>query len=348
MENVVYPNTITILTTYQCTAACKECCFDCGPRVNGRLSLEQIKLFIKESKETIGDDLKAVVFTGGECFLLGEDLVEAISYAKSLGLSSRCVSNGYWAFNMKKAMEMMSRMKNAGLNEINISTGDDHQEYVSFDRVLNAAIAACKNDITALIVVEGHETSNFKYTDVITNDRFIEFKDNYTESANLKVMNNIWIPFNKDRDISYKEELVKSEKNVSEFKGCENILSNFGLNPYNQVVSCCGLTMEYIPELKLGEFKKGNLKDIFYNQFDNFMNIWLWVDGPEKILYFACQKDPSISFGSITHNCQACARVFKDKNVTKVIKENWKEVFEEVMFKYHIKLNEFNREKQFF
>ncbi|EPC8411228.1 hypothetical protein ACR3AM_005648 [Bacillus thuringiensis] len=102
MKNV-YPNCITIITTYKCTAACAECCFECNPKLIARVTLEQMKKFIKESKELFGEELKGVVFTGGECFLLGDDLVEVISYATKLGLVTRCVSNGYWGKNPRLA-----------------------------------------------------------------------------------------------------------------------------------------------------------------------------------------------------------------------------------------------------
>ncbi|PSR25070.1 MAG: radical SAM protein, partial [Sulfobacillus benefaciens] len=43
----------------------------------------------------------------------------------------------------------------AGLTELNLSTGDDHQAFVPFDRVVTAAITAAELGICTLIVVEG-------------------------------------------------------------------------------------------------------------------------------------------------------------------------------------------------
>ncbi|WP_054719794.1 hypothetical protein [Lacticaseibacillus manihotivorans] len=71
----VYPNILTIITTYHCTAACEECCFECSPKLKARLSFQQISEFLKESREALGSKVKGVVFTGGECFTLGDDLV---------------------------------------------------------------------------------------------------------------------------------------------------------------------------------------------------------------------------------------------------------------------------------
>lgn len=63
------PSTVTILPTYTCTAACKECCFESSPRIKERLSRDEL---FKSIDKAISDllDLKLIVFSGGECFTL--------------------------------------------------------------------------------------------------------------------------------------------------------------------------------------------------------------------------------------------------------------------------------------
>ncbi len=100
---VITPETLTIITTYTCNAACEECCFECNPSVKHRLSLEDMKNFINESKIRY-PTLEIVVFSGGECFLLQNDLYEAIKYSTQLGLTTRCVTNGFWGRNKKNQM----------------------------------------------------------------------------------------------------------------------------------------------------------------------------------------------------------------------------------------------------
>jgi len=86
----------TVITTDKCSAACRECCFQCNPKNNKFLSLETIKSFIKTVK-TEFDTVETIVFTGGEALLLKNVLFDSIQYATSLGLSTRVVSNGFWA-----------------------------------------------------------------------------------------------------------------------------------------------------------------------------------------------------------------------------------------------------------
>src|SRR5437899_7114277 len=74
------PTHLTILPTYRCTAACAQCCFESNPHVQGRIPIERILDYIDQAA---GDfpSLRLVVFSGGECFLLRQDLDAAIERA---------------------------------------------------------------------------------------------------------------------------------------------------------------------------------------------------------------------------------------------------------------------------
>ena len=46
--NFISPNTLSLLTTYYCTAACKNCCFECNQERRGRMSFKQMETYISE------------------------------------------------------------------------------------------------------------------------------------------------------------------------------------------------------------------------------------------------------------------------------------------------------------
>ncbi|MSE04375.1 radical SAM protein [Lactobacillus salivarius] len=344
------PDILTIITTYHCTAECEECCFECSPKLKSRLSLGQIEDFMDEAKELFGNQIKGVVFTGGECFTLGEDLIRAVDKAHSLGYSTRCVSNGYWARTMMTARKKLMELKDAGLDELNISTGDNHQQWISFESVLNAIEVSSELGINSLIVVEGFEESKFKMADIVNNIRFRKIKEKQVlgyNKGNIGVLNNIWIPMHEEAKITQKEDYYITEERALKSEGCNNILTTLGLNPYGKIIDCCGLTMEHIPEMKLGTYEKGNLEYIFNKQFNDFMKIWLWVEGPFKILYYALRKDKNIKINKkLTHPCQACVEIFSNSEIKNTLKTNYQDVVEDVMFKYAIKLKKYKLDKQ--
>lgn len=73
------PTTLTILPTYNCTAACENCCFGSHPGIAERVPLERILFYIDQAATL--ESVRLIVFSGGECFTLGDDLVAAVARA---------------------------------------------------------------------------------------------------------------------------------------------------------------------------------------------------------------------------------------------------------------------------
>lgn len=99
---IISPKTIAFATTFQCTAACKNCCFGCSPQNKARLSLEDMKDYVDQAIKNYGNSVKVLVLTVGECFLLKDDLSRIIEYGSEKGLVVRVVTNGFWATTIKK------------------------------------------------------------------------------------------------------------------------------------------------------------------------------------------------------------------------------------------------------
>ncbi len=330
------PTTMTILATYQCTAACQECCFECGPQLHQRLSLPDILDVIDRAREF--STLKMVVFSGGECFLLRGDLVTSVKRASSQGLSVRCVTNGYWATSRRAALARLEPLVDAGLTELNLSTGDDHQKFVPYDRVAIGAACAAELGIQTLIAVEGSETTAFTVKQAMEHRFIQEFWRMHPNTRHkLQVISNIWIPFHNDRNIVHNQNLIRDPARRMDVGGCDNILENFVVTPAHQAASCCGLTMEYIPALKVGDVRTRQLVDLYDDQFQDFLKIWLNVDGPENILLFARQYDDTIDIDAAVHPCQACVSVHQNSRVQEVLAQHYPEVMDSVMTRFLFK-----------
>ena len=331
------PKIITIVTTYKCTAACRECCFQCSPKINVRLTYEEINRFITTAVREFKDSIQLCVFTGGECTLLGEDLFKSIKLAKSMGLMTRIVTNGFWARTEKTAKKMVLKLKEAGLDEINYSTGDNHLEWIDFNTIKNAVLASCSEDITTLVSIETFNGARFDYNSFISDKMIL----NLIENSKLQVVNASWIPMKNEELLKTYERELDDKYN---YKGCDSLLAFLGLNPFNEVISCCGITMEYIESMKLGKISKDNLRDLHYNQFNDFLKIWIFTEGPEKILYFASDKNEKLKkyTKNIVHSCQACAYIYNSKDVQKTLLEHYKEVIPNILLKYELKMRNYN------
>jgi organic radical activating enzyme len=329
------PSVITILGTYRCTAECEHCCMDSSPRVRGQLSLTEIRSFIQEARDHTEATL--VVFSGGECFLLGDDLARAVEFATNAGLDTRCVTNGYWAKSERTGRRILGRIKDAGLKQLNISTGDYHQRFVPEDTVVNAASLGVELGIEqTLVVVE------LKKERAATRDRLLQHPRMSRliglPEARFKVIESPWMPMSLDSTVDQTEELLLNRNNVHLRGGCSSLFSTLVLTPHRKFGVCCGLTRERIPELN-EPWSEGQLVDLLTDAGKDFMKVWILVDGPEKILAWAASKNPKIDWeNKYAHHCHACLTLFRDLEVRETIRTYYTERIPDVLMRYALLL----------
>ena len=311
-------NTLTVLVTYTCTAACKECCFGCTPKMGGRLSREQICSAIDEAKRDF-PGLQLVVFSGGECFLLKEDLYEAIAFASNLGLKTRCVTNAFWGKTAATARRTVAMLVRSGITEINISTGNDHQEFVPSESVINAAEALVKEGVPTLITIEQETEQSSCRTVLFGSSKFQKLLED--TSGKLRVQTNTWMPFTHSPE---PRERAKLKVNVT--GPCSQIFSNVVITPHHMLSACCGLTLEHIPEMKLGYVEPGSIRRTYAQQLDDFLKIWLHVEGPSGVLESVLPSaEADALIRDSNHICQLCAVLHLTPDIRKAIQSKWRE-----------------------
>lgn len=341
MSNIK-PNSLTIITTYSCTSACKNCCFSCSPKRKERLSISDIKKIISETTNSF-PSIKLVVFTGGEPFLLQDELLDAISYVSRLGKRSRIVSNAYWAYSYKQAYFILNELKRRGLNEINFSTGDEHQEFVPYENIVYACRAALDLSFPVAVNIESNENKKFKMETLSNDTRLLKYK--YHPS--FFISNGLWIAYDKEENKQSEicEKTITPHKNKEEI-GCETIFNNIAVSPKKQLFSCCGFYAPHTPLLQFGKFGEGDISENYHSQFDDLLKIWLFTSGPHSIAKFINQYkgERRIDFNK-KHPCSVCEQIYKDSENIEIVKLHYKEIFPTIMFNYecdrklHLKLN---------
>lgn len=337
---ILSPQSLTILPTYKCTAACPSCSIECSPNVNSPvISIENIKKYIREARESF-DTLKVVVFSGGECFLLGENLFKAIKYANELGLMTRCVTNGYWATSENVTRKKVEKLIDASITEMNFSTGDEHLRYVPIERILLASTICAENNIRTVVSVEGHKNAIFRGNNLIEHHIIKNFYENFPQKKQfLNILQNVWMSIHKENVIKQEDNMDRMSSNRTGVdRGCANVITNMVINPEEQLASCCGLTFENIPEMKIGSLKDNSIKSLYEKQLDDFMKIWIYVEGPEGIIEFAASKNKDINIPKdLYHICESCAYLYKNENIRKTIAEHYHEKIDDVLLKLTLK-----------
>lgn len=331
----IHPRTITILGTYKCTAMCTNCCFGSGPSLTQRLDLRDILAFIDEGSRH--PTVENVVFSGGECFLLGNDLVRAVELATEKGLRTRCVTNGYWAKSLNHGRKRLRQLVDAGLRELNVSTGDYHQEWVAEESVINAACLGVELELeNTVVVVELQKTRRVTATRLLESARLRDLLR--TASDRFSITESPWMPMAADETIDQPSERVLTRNNVHSRHGCKSVFSTIVVTPARHVGLCCGLSRELIPELNAA-WGEHELCELLAEAGRDFMKIWLFVEGPERILAWAAHKNPEIEWENrYAHHCHACLALFQDPVVRRTIAGHYRERVDDVLMRYSVLL----------
>jgi organic radical activating enzyme len=327
---VSIPRTLSIMPTYQCTAACSHCGTYSHPKERTRLRDESILSAIDQAIE---GGYRLVVFTGGEPTLAGPKLLNWIARAARGGLTTRLVTNGWWAKSDPRAEKVIESFTSAGLREINFSTGDEHARFVDLGHVLCALKAAARSTLSVICVMVElvHDRSITKA--VIEADPAFRAILADNPKRKIGIIESPWMPLSYDTFNQYPVGVPLNEANVGAKTGCSSCLGTTTLQADGQLGACCGLGMRKIPELQLGNIEQVTIAEADANAADDFLKRWIRVEGPERILAWAAQQDASIVWENLyAHKCQSCARIYKDEKIRTIIKERHRTKIADVLF----------------
>lgn len=326
---VIEPEAISFITTYNCTSTCRGCCFGCSPLRTEKLSLLQMRHIVDEVISSF-PCVKLGILTGGECFMLGEDMYAIIKYMHDAGLKTRLVTNGYWASSMDISTAVIQRLKNIGLDEINFSTGDYHQKYVSVDYVINGIISAIDSKMKVAVNVENHLVNNkVTSSDIQKMPRM----NGYSKSPYLTIIDSIWIE-KEQNEVNQAMECI----NAGQSKRCKQLFSVITISPKNELLCCCGLTALRHRYLTIGEIRNNSLRQMWDSQFLDILKIWLYTEGPDKIIEFvkARNKDIKIDSQKREHTCEKCMKILTNAEVLDVLKATYQQVLPRLMLEFQV------------
>lgn len=324
----VLPRILSVFTTRRCTARCDHCCVGAGPTATSTITVERIHRLIDEAKRI--PSIGRIVFTGGECFLLGRDLDALIAHAHGLGFDTRVITNGYWAIGERAAAARVAALRAAGLDEIMLSTGTFHQRFVPVERIVHAARAATAAGIPTGVSVEDCDQGTFD--DAVLR---AELSDALA-SGMLAIGREPWIADAGGRgEAALTHEQVR-ERGAGRAAGrCVAVTTTLSVTPDQQLVACCGFPLEELPELQLGSVTERALDEVVRDAPDGLLKMWLHVAGPTGIAEFVARYEPGYALpGDPVSICQACIALQRDERAMRVIREHAAEVAQAVAERY--------------
>lgn len=289
-------------------------------------------------------EIGVVVLTGGECFLDMDYLLTLIRHINSYNLVCRVVTNGFWATSKEHAINILTKCKEAGLTEINFSTGDDHLEYIPLDYVKNGIDAAVKLNLTVVVNIESGKDRIFNVDEFVKDEQISKLLTSDGISLpRLTIINGVWMPFTQEA-LPFLPPLDKEIFHPSKDR-CKNLFTAITISPTNRLLACCGLPVTYLKHLDLGNLAHHSITTLYNKQFNDFIKIWLFVDGPYKILSFVGEKLKTTipECEVLSHTCFYCAALFTNTVYLQTVQKHYQEVFASVMLRYSFLINQINK-----
>jgi hypothetical protein len=329
------PDTLSLITTHRCTAACEHCCFGCSPDHGRTIPLDRLYRLVAETEEI--PTLRKVVFTGGECFLLGRHLDALVRECTARRLGTRCVTNGSWATGPAAAAARIAALRDAGLEELNFSTGPFHARFVPLERVVWGAAAAAEGGLAKTIVnVEAFEGADLGAAEVAGHPGLAE----HVASGRVQVTEGAWIANGGEWEgcsppsgLAHPDRLLRFQEGAP--GPCTSSLRAVSVTPSQDLVTCCGLNLEHIPQLRLANLRDRTLRQGLDDAAPDLLKMWIHVEGPEAILAFARDRDPEVELPDRSaHICHTCQFLHRNHRVLEVLARHRREVEERVLERF--------------
>jgi len=279
--------------------------------------------------------LRLVVFTGGESFLLGQDLYRTIVHVAEKRILTRIVTNAYWASSKKRAAEVLGKLKALGLTEINISCDDYHQEFIPLENVKHANDAALEIGLPLLLAHRrkpgGRITVEY-LSDYLGVDLQLYRKGAKNPDNNV-ICTGRNVPLHTSSEELVPEAWELPENDCDWMGACNSVLRNIVISSDLKVQICCGIATMTIPELSVGSLAENDLLTILQRGNSDLIANWLALEGPSSILNFVRSKDPSMRLPEhYVSRCHLCNQLFTREDVRRVLAEYAPERQEALLF----------------
>jgi hypothetical protein len=300
------------------------------------MTVDEIKDLIRQANELGAYN---VVFTGGEPSLLKDKLLDILQFIRreTQIKYTRIVTNAKWATTYDRAYSTLRSWKEAGLDEINISCGEYHQEFVPVSSVVNGYKAATKlGFITVLLVGEFLKHGKGKYT-------FQMFKDAIGEDLTGPELMSPYITrchgmscssamnYGRGKDMLKVEDLTfQPEDQIASI--CSDVLNAITVHPNGNTTACCGIMVREESLLNIGNWREGRLRPMLEGANQDLILNWIRHLGLRDMKHWLQSKDPTLKFRKEYINiCDLCAEIVYDARCQELLAAHGHERQDEII-----------------
>ncbi len=321
------PDALGLIVTYTCPLSCQSCGVNSGPKRTERMTREEILHYIDQAATF--PTIKIIAFTGGEPFLLYDDLLVAIERARGYGLMTRIITAAKWATSYEVAYEMLDKLVKVGLDEINYSYDDYHARFVTIDQIKFAYEAA-----KALGLRIGFAVTVDLASQVTPKTLAVALgitQEQLNQGNQVYMVNHPLVPVGRGRSVPerrlmYAEDMIAGESGKYR-GGCPIARLEPSVRPGGGLQACCSVGGSKDDYLVMGNLLENSLEKVLTDGNDDLMLTWISREGPYAIADYVRSKDPTVPLRDRYVNlCHLCHEINHNSQALAVIRENAQEI----------------------
>lgn len=287
-------STLTLFLTWRCTIACTHCGFFCGPKRTGRMALDTALRLIDEAA-ALDDELRMVAYSGGEPFLLYDDLLACMRRAAELGKAAGLVSNCSWAGDDAVVHQRLDALRDLGLEEFIVSLDDYHLAHVPLENVRRVVHGALDRGVRVGVNVLATQTGGLRRAHV---PELLGLNPEQTAPERMWMQESSPLLFGRAKRHFRREELIVHPEQAFQGLACHYVTRNMVVSPEGRVYACCGFggSTESGPAALtcMGDLREEPLEVLFRQAQGNLALNIMASHGPLKLLELARDVDPGV------------------------------------------------------
>lgn len=300
-----------------CNIACRHCGIESSPQNHDRMTLAEAQGYIVEAASM--KNFRKITFTGGEPFLFQKEHLALIELTTGLGLSTRAVTNGFWAANLEKGRDFLARLKAAGLGELNFSADRFHLEFLDAG-VLRNALELCreagyKRIISFVTNEPGDPLDEFSRMYGVPRDQLADLRLYMTDLDKAEELKDQYTfiyaggLIGLGRAAEYPAELKYAPFDFfPDLRACGEVLNKPVIYPNGDFQACCCAGGK-LSTFTVGNVKRESLLDLYEKMSGHSRYRFINTYGPKELFKVIAAARPDLPRpNKFTSICELCVR----------------------------------------
>lgn len=303
--------------THTCNITCRHCGILSSPQNKDKMTMEDARRYIEEAAAI--PRFEKVTFTGGEPLLYQDEHIELLELCKKHNFGTRIVTNGFWARKFDKGLELLTRLKEAGLSELNFSADKFHLEFQDASILKNGLECARQLGFARIVSFVTNEDvpplDAFSRMYGIPRDQLVDLRlymdhiDIMEQIKDEKIFVFYGGLIGLGRAEEYPEELRYVPLDIfPKGTGCPEVINKPVIYPNGDFQACCcaGGKMK---TFTVGNLHQHSLRELYDKMFKRTQ--WLFINshGPKDLYDTIASARPDLPRREkYTSICEVCVR----------------------------------------